>query len=82
MMLVQIDSKYRYLDLNWVVTDAALAQGARGATTEIFAPVQAFFQVSTVSDLQITVSPPSMILQHLSFLACYECMPWLPSICR
>ena len=55
--MVQIDSKYRVLDLDWVVTDAALSQGSRGATTEIFAPVQGFFQVATVSDLQIKVSP-------------------------
>ncbi|CAL5220637.1 g2681 [Coccomyxa viridis] len=52
----KIDSKYRVLDLDWVVTDAALSQGSRGATTEIFAPVQGFFQVATVSDLQIKVT--------------------------
>ena len=57
---MQIDSKYRTLDLNWQVTSAALAQGSRGATTEVFAPVQGFFQVPTVSDLQITVSPPDI----------------------
>ena len=53
---MQIDSKYRRLDMNWLVTDAALAQGSRGATTEVFAPVQGFFQVATAADLQITVS--------------------------
>ena len=41
----------------WEVTAEALAQGARGATTEIFCPVQGFFQVPLVSDLEITVSP-------------------------
>lgn len=55
-MLVQIDSKFRRLNMNWVVTSAALSQDARGATTEIFAPVQGFFQVANVADLQITVS--------------------------
>lgn len=39
------------------MTAEALAQGARGATTEIFCPVQGFFQVPLVSDLEITVSP-------------------------
>ena len=65
---MQMDSKYRVLDLSWQVTSAALAQGSRGATTEIFAPVQGFFQVATVSDLHITVSSPSIYLALGSFL--------------
>lgn len=56
---VQMDSKYRIVEMHWVVTVAALAQGTRGATTEIFAPVQGFFQVPTVADLKIDVSAPA-----------------------
>ncbi len=68
--MVQIDSKYRVLDFDWVVTEAALSQGPRGATTDIFAPAQGFFQVATVSDLEIKVSPPAIVCRTMLLSAC------------
>ena len=53
----QINSKYRVLNYAWEVTPAAAAQGGRGATTELFAPVQGFFQVPRISDLRVRLQP-------------------------
>jgi len=79
LLHMQIDSKYKYLDFAWEVTAAAAAQGGRAATTEIFAPVQGFFQVPTVQDLQIDVSPFTCHASHpalASFAAHDKCYRW------
>ena len=52
------------LNYAWEVTPAAAAQGGRGATTELFAPVQGFFQVPRISDLRVRMQPSDHIALH------------------
>ena len=54
-----MDTVERVMTLTWEVTEQSLAAGAssggRGATTVIFAPVQGFFAVRTIAQLNIQV---------------------------
>ena len=58
----QVDTVNKSMVLSWQVTAATLASGAassgRGATTEIFAPIQGFFAVARAEDLVIQVCCP------------------------
>lgn len=54
-----MDTVKKSMVLSWQVTADTLASGAasggRGATTEVFAPIQGFFTVATAADLLIQV---------------------------
>jgi hypothetical protein len=56
---MQVDLENKVMTLSWQVSAGTLAAGAgsggRGATTEVFAPVQGFFAVSSVTRLSIQV---------------------------
>ena len=56
----QVDTTAKVVTLSWQVTADTLAAGAasggRGATTEVFAPVQGFFAVPSLEQLSIQVS--------------------------
>ena len=55
----QVNTTAKVMTLTWQVTADTLAAGAasggRGATTEVFAPVQGFFTVPSVEQLSIQV---------------------------
>ncbi|CAK0783442.1 hypothetical protein CVIRNUC_006641 [Coccomyxa viridis] len=71
-----INSKYRVLNYAWEVTPAAAAQGGRGATTELFAPVQGFFQVPRISDLRVSgTGATCTYADDLLLLSCVAIQP-------
>ena len=57
--MLQVNVLGRTLEYTWEVTDAAMASGAisggLGATTEIFAPIQGFFHVASLAQLDLQV---------------------------
>ena len=62
---MQVDLVNKVMTLSWQVTADTLASGAasggRGATTEVFAPVQGFFAVASVARLSIQVQLQQVI---------------------